>query len=741
MVGRKRRATSNSTVATVDQVGVRHYKETSILKPVSNNIHTDEWPTFLLADATVYRRDGTLVNQLHVDLEGPFIIRGKLELEKDHESILVNRNMKTRSIWIQIESSNAFSVGAKDDSLSVPVVWASGAAGWFEIVSSERYQPICDIMFQAVRLLYSLQDQYDAALETLQKSKKKKKATYEDVVLDLDELLFQYALRAGDGLTLPETYERLHDQAIFLLSHFPKGTGLFKYLADKFPDIAKKLANKDAKDIKRTDSSRSPLKAYDYPHREKSTSLEIADGRKKGMGYSKLSAPRTTRTSERSDVEAASSSGNSRETLTFRSTRAKQKSPEYLTLEEDGIAMVDPPDYNIYRSKLSRGRRTNANREHLTANPTSLRMVEQQSTGAANLTEGTKRTGNIIVDTLQEVRKQMLQLISEGKQKKSLDQIHAKSWRTKVYMEINIRDYHAVEEIFLYHARNIVQFLGPEWHSTQIYQWAKDNASNPPTFQRISETEIRQLVRRVKKGGRGALAEMSANESSPAETTEHVSKQAPKRGRLSGKAAGLRPSTGSKKRLRHEADFEDDIDLDEDGSLKRSKKPRYLDNEDDDDDDDDGENDNDENISSDDSDRTSSKNNKSGAENQTADDDVPVTELVIRAEKLPSARPKGPNQTWTCEESDCEYVVRAAHEEQGQKLISAHYEEHEKEAYDAVQKTSKRVSLAVQEARGHMPINHLLEKIRNLGEKSKRRGDVHVNGQAVPEPIKRTLLI
>lgn len=102
--------------------------------------------------------------------------------------------MKTKTLRIQIESSHAFSVGAKDDTLSVPVVWASGAAGWFEIVPAQTYQDHWENMFHGVCLHYSLLDQYEAALEALdalQKSKKKKKATLADVHLDLDELLFQ----------------------------------------------------------------------------------------------------------------------------------------------------------------------------------------------------------------------------------------------------------------------------------------------------------------------------------------------------------------------------------------------------------------------------------------------------------------------------------------------------------------------------------------------------------------------
>lgn len=63
----------------------RHYKETSVLKPVSATTHPDDWPCFLLSDATVHARDGNLFNQLEVDMFGPFIVRGKLEIEKDNQ--------------------------------------------------------------------------------------------------------------------------------------------------------------------------------------------------------------------------------------------------------------------------------------------------------------------------------------------------------------------------------------------------------------------------------------------------------------------------------------------------------------------------------------------------------------------------------------------------------------------------------------------------------------------------------
>ncbi|KAJ8130031.1 hypothetical protein O1611_g3598 [Lasiodiplodia mahajangana] len=673
MVRRRRRPGANALAAaeiaaTEKRLAVRHYKESSVLKPVNPSVHSDNWPCFLLTDATVHVPDGAMVSQLEVDLMGPLIVRGKLELEKDNERYLVNRHMKGRALRIQIEASRAFSVGAKDDSLSVPVVWASGEAGWFEIVPAPCYQRICDEMFQAVSLHYSLLDQFEEALEKLQKSKKKKKATMADVTLDLDELLFQvcsaivpllkmlgiknfrsngaflqYALRSGDGLTLPEAHRRFNQNCIFLLSHFPKDTSVYKHLADKYSSTVKLLANKDRKPRDPSfDICRLP--AYDYSQREKSSSLESA--------------------------------------------RAKKGSPAGGSPKDDDVIMTDPPKNDVARLRTSRSHKE---------------LNENNSTLDLNVVGVTKSSGNVLFDALQDVRGQMLQQISEGKQKKRLDQITAKSWQTKVYMECNIKHYNSVEEIFHYHARDLVQRLGPEWHDTMIYEWAKERAAKPPTLTLISEEEVNQIVRRVKKSARGNHTEKPAKEILRPEVREYAGKQTPT-SRPSGKAAGLRPSTGGKKRLRYDIDLEDSMDIDEDGSLKKKSKKSHL-TEDEDEDEDEDEEQDDESIDEDGA--GSSRRSKSYAENN----DAPTTQLVIRAEKLPSTQPKGPNQTWICEEPDCGYIVRAAHEEQGRKLISTHYEEHEKEAQDVAQETAlNRVNLAVQEARGHMPINHLLEK-------------------------------
>ncbi|KAI0414141.1 hypothetical protein F5X98DRAFT_258181 [Xylaria grammica] len=685
MARRKRRAAKVSKRYPEYEEPAKHYKETSILKPVNPSTHPDDWPCFLLSDATVHFPNGVMTNMLEVDILGPFIVRGRLELEKDNERYLVDRSLKTSdALWIQIESSKSFSVGAKDDSLAAPVVWASGEAGWFEIVSAPCFQRFCDEMFQAVRLHYSLLDQYEEALGKLQKSRKKKKATLVDVALDLDELLFQYALRAGDGLTLPEAYGQFHKHHIFLLSHFPRDTGVYNYLADRNPETVRMLGHKGTKPLPRRrlgSPHDRPLKAYTYSPREKSSPPETADGRKKGKGRAKSSVLRTTQTSEMSDAEATAPR-KSHEAHQSRATRMKKRSPAEISHKDDDIIMIDTPTNHLTSSKTSDDDQEGLGEDNPTMHSTA---------------EGAASSGHVLVDALEDVRRHMLHLISEGRQKKPLHQVTAKSWQTKVYLECNIKNYNSVEEIFQYHAPDLVQRLGPEWHETQIYQWVKENQSNPPILTNISEAAVNQIVRRVKKSARAAHIEKVATGNSQPVVKEYAGKQTPKN-RRSGKAAGLRPSTGSKKRLRHEADFEDEMDLDENGLLgKKSKRSHYFTEEDDDGDDD---NDND---SIDEGDMDNSSEGKRHAENDT----IPMSQLVIRAERLPSTQPRGPNQTWICEEPDCGYVVRAAHEENGQKLISAHYEEHEKEAQDVAHEVAlNRVNLAVQEARGHLPIKY-----------------------------------
>ena len=71
--------------------------------------------------------------------------------------------------------------------------------------------------------------------------------------------------------------------------------------------------------------------------------------------------------------------------------------------------------------------------------------------------------------------------------------------------------------------------------------------------------------------------------------------------------------------------------------------------------------------------------------------------IVIRAEKIPSTMPKGPHDTWLCDQEGCDYIVRGG--DDCQARIQDHFRDHEQQL--------QRVSLAVTESRGgHLPIKY-----------------------------------
>ena len=154
---------------------------------------------------------------------------------------MIDRPSKTSSdekfgAYIQIQNSFSFSIGQKnDDDSKLPVLWASGQAGWFEIDPSEKYMQMCDKIFQGINLHYSILDQYEDALEKLHRKKKNRDKSLQHVELPLEEVLFQYAVSAGDAITLREAYQRCADQATFLLSHLPKELQFHRWLAKQHP--------------------------------------------------------------------------------------------------------------------------------------------------------------------------------------------------------------------------------------------------------------------------------------------------------------------------------------------------------------------------------------------------------------------------------------------------------------------------------------------------------------------------
>ncbi len=77
-----KRASAVNGSAARNNAPRRIMKEQQILQQAVGR-DTDNWPLYILEDATVYGKDKrTFASLLHAELEGPFTIRGTLVLEK-----------------------------------------------------------------------------------------------------------------------------------------------------------------------------------------------------------------------------------------------------------------------------------------------------------------------------------------------------------------------------------------------------------------------------------------------------------------------------------------------------------------------------------------------------------------------------------------------------------------------------------------------------------------------------------
>jgi len=95
MTSRKRRAESISSLSPIssgsesEDVESRVYlQQDEILKPTSTGLEEDEYPIYLLEDATVYSLDGeNIENLLEVDVRGRVQVRGRLTISADDSEI------------------------------------------------------------------------------------------------------------------------------------------------------------------------------------------------------------------------------------------------------------------------------------------------------------------------------------------------------------------------------------------------------------------------------------------------------------------------------------------------------------------------------------------------------------------------------------------------------------------------------------------------------------------------------
>ncbi|TPX13461.1 uncharacterized protein E0L32_006191 [Thyridium curvatum] len=761
MAGRKRRS-SNSTVSTVDDRGIKWTKESAVLKKVSPNTDSNEWPCFVLSDAVAYHKDGRrIANILKVDLNGPFILRGKLEIdEKDQLKYLVKSSLK--SAHVEVQGSTRYSIGIGP----YPVVWASGEAGWFEIRPARRYEATYNQMCQAISLYYAVMDVYDEIWATKGKGKRRQ----ELAKVKINDVLFKYAVSVGDGAVLEEVKDRCRRHAQFLLAHFPKeentewhwrDTSFYRWMRERHPDIQKKLDDAAAgkpvapETIEVEDDSTTEDEPVRPPSRSRSKSTQLP--KRESEDFVMLDAP------------VGRSSRQSSELARNATPKSDRKSPN-----RNRVVPIIPPAQPPSATSSSAAQpppavsstTTDANTPSQTAAPASQHQL--------------------LADVINDI----------GRESGDYSKLKMGTLNARIYYRCRIKVYNSVSEITRYYARQVLPLLDPEWAESPYRKWLEEQAAQPPALPQLIDLDDvpRQLERRGNKqhpssnssnsntataaaataAAAAATAAAAAAVSTPGSGTstprnrassnassrrgsrnmlQLQQQQQQQRPRRSGKAAGLRlASVLTRKRPRSELDDDGTPDDNTDSSGRRGKKTAKTshffgdddssnDNEEEDEDDDDNEEEAEEEDGGDENGEENlsdvaldSDEDPTVGGRTTANNSKDPVRLVVRASPLPSTKPQGPGGTWTCGEEGCGFVVRSAEDHEGRAAVARHFAEHEEQA--------SRIGIALDEgSRGHMPISHLLEKIRALGEKAEGGPQQRVDGQKVPQAIRRRLLI
>ncbi|KAF2281148.1 uncharacterized protein EI97DRAFT_409689 [Westerdykella ornata] len=137
--------------------------ELSVLKPLDPSLYKseDEYEIYILSNAqVVYEngRPGRHASLLEAYADTPLRVEGRLDsVERAQTKYLVKKPLRPTDIVIR--EVTRFSYGQTEDGETV--IWALGAAGWYELRPGRAYKDIYDGMVQAVEILYFVTDIYN----------------------------------------------------------------------------------------------------------------------------------------------------------------------------------------------------------------------------------------------------------------------------------------------------------------------------------------------------------------------------------------------------------------------------------------------------------------------------------------------------------------------------------------------------------------------------------------------------
>ncbi|KAK5656329.1 hypothetical protein OQA88_4709 [Cercophora sp. LCS_1] len=668
-MGRRRRV-SNSTASSTDTHKILWVKETKILTPA---IPGADKPTVVLDDAVIYAKDvKTLANPLFLNNGsiGPVVVRGKLEPVEKADPIypqLVKPSVRTANI--EISKCVEFAIGYHG-----LVLWVAGESAWYEV----RPSPIYEAMFleaaEAIALYYEAVDKQEEYEKKCGDFRKRKKSSREKPpqAPTLEDFFLSYAIGVGDGVTRDEAEARYRKWAPFLATHLSKKEDGVTWEGTPFAQWIKGVAAESKVDIERLALQARPVLQEPSRSRRSTLARDISESRSR----SQLSV-RSRRRDSSHDVEMVD--------IAPPKTRPV---PNVLPILRKGKEKVEtpvplPPEYHL-------ARQASASNLAFTTSPHIAPANKMAPT--PNITSTSSPQVDAILETIREH--------AEGK---NLMKMKPSSIFTKIYMKCKIGAYKAAPEVIHYYAKELRPRLGPEWKGTPFDSHLKEVSQIPLIPEHTTLDKIPAMAAR-----RAAKASSKANPRAPEATppvdtrrhrrlsqedifdddSEGEDAQPAKRGRMSGKAAGLR-LIGSKKRPASAMSPDYDSDTGSRRGRKSAKASHPAT------DDDDGR------ISDSTEDASSSSEDEGDQVNFPVPPPPGSVRIVIHAERIPTMSPSGPNGTWTCEEEGCSYVVRAADEEDGQDLIRAHFRGHEAQV--------ERINLAMKESQNHgrMPIKYV----------------------------------
>ncbi|KAJ6438524.1 hypothetical protein O9K51_09117 [Purpureocillium lavendulum] len=240
-----------------------------------------------------------------------------------------------------------------------------------------------------------------------------------------------------------------------------------------------------------------------------------------------------------------------------------------------------------------------------------------------------------------------------------------------------------VQEVLHYYASDLLRNLdASRWQSHEIWSFLQELSQTEfkPVAYRMSELPVRMVPRKqMSRVPKQDHSQPTAPQPSRkrADDDEDSTPVPHGKGIKGRQKSSLRPIS-TKKRPRSQ--FETDSESEEVGA----KKSHFFDE---DDGMDDGMDD-----AMDDAELANTDNQGPVASNP---EPIPI---IIKAEKIPSTVPQGPQGTWTCDQDGCDYIVRGGDDYQAR--IQDHFRDHEQ---------LDRVSLAMMESRGgQLPIKYAL---------------------------------